>query len=482
MAEVECFRCGVEVEDELSCKLCFSPAHYICAFGAPVTLPRNRAHFNKGSYTCAVCVVSKDNTLTLRAVSKNQLHNAAKSARDPVIPDPPESESSAERDTNLDLTAETQVTITPESQPIEATDSTVITPGLPSPIHSPTERLNNTAAAASNIAGLGSSEDDSDGSGEVNLGIESGAPPTLGTPPGGLTAVATNGDAGSEYVPVMKNSEVRRVKRCKGLLHGLKHLPSSVATLIILDSNGRAIKGDVIDSSGGSISVGSVGGLCIGATITALSVHKETYPNIKTLVFGLGTNDRLHAKQHPGDIEVHIIALNAAAKKVFPQAAINFILPFSAIKGLSVEYTNRLSRAIHNSGVRWRVLKPHNMKGNLVAPAFIHIKPECRSIFTNWLRKMFSPSTTVSPQAAHVSPPDTVAAHTNPASAPVRVPPAPPDTGNSLGAPGLTAYPGPTAYPGLAREIAAALSQMLQPYRSPPLQFARPPGLWPAQY
>ena len=95
---------------------------------------------------------------------------------------------------------------------------------------------------------------------------------------------------------------------------------------------------------------------------------------------------------------------------------------------------------------------------------------------------MFSPSTTATPQAARVSPPDTVAAHTNPVSASDRVPPAPPDTGNSVGAPGLTAHPGPTAYPGLAREIAAALSQMLQPYRPPPLQFARPPGLWPAQY
>ena len=477
MAEVECFRCGVDVDDELSCKLCLSSAHYICAFGAPVALPRNRAHFNKGSYTCAVCVVSKDNNLTLKAVSKNQLHNAAKSVRDPGITDPPESESSAERDKSLadidlDLTAETQVTA--ESQSIEVTDSTVITPGLPSPIHRPTERLDNTAAAASNNAGLGSSED---GNGEVDPGPGSGASATLGTSQGGPTAGSTNGDA--EYTPVMKGSEIRRVKRCKGLLHGLKHLPTSATTLIILDSNGRDIKGDVIDSSGGSVSVGSVGGLCIGATITALSDHKVTYPNIKRLVFGLGTNDRLHAKQHPGDIEVHIIALNTAAKKVFPQAEINFILPFSAIKGLSVDYTNRLSRAIQNSGVKWRVFKPPNMKGNLVAPAFIHIKPECRIIFTNWLRKMFSPSITVTPQAARVSPPDTVAAHTNPVSASeFRVPPAPPDTGNSLG----VSAPGPTSYPGLAREIAAALSQMLQPYRPPPLQFARPPGLWPAQY
>ena len=205
--------------------------------------------------------------------------------------------------------------------------------------------------------------------------VEAHGPNSVARPPPvpGLNG-GQSSDAGSvPFSPVVSVAEQRRIKRCKGMLHGLKHIPSTVDTLLILDSNGRSISGEDIDGSGNKICARAIGGLCVSATTTALTDLKITYPKIKTLAFGLGTNDHLHARQHPGDIEVYVQLLNTAARKVFPEAKIHFILPFSAIKGLNQDFVNKLDQAIRNSGVGWKILKTPSMKGNLEPPSFIHL-------------------------------------------------------------------------------------------------------------
>lgn len=151
------------------------------------------------------------------------------------------------------------------------------------------------------------------------------------------------------------------------------------------------ITSEDIDGLGKKFFVRGIGGLCVSATTNALKECKVKYPKIKTLAYGLGTNDHLHAREHPGERTEYIKELNEASKKVFPNATIHFVLPFSAIKGLSVQYVQGLSDSIRAAGVGWKVHKTPSMRGHLTAPQMIHITPAGRVIFTLWLRKIFTP-------------------------------------------------------------------------------------------
>ena len=195
----------------------------------------------------------------------------------------------------------------------------------------------------------------------------------------------------SDFSPVLAPTEARRVKRGKATLLSLKHIPSSVDTLVILDSNGRDIKGEKIDGSSNKVCVRQISGLCVSATTTAMKEVNLNFPKIKSLYFGLGTNDHLHAKLHPGEKTDYIKDLDAAARKVFPSARISFILPFSAIKGIGVGFVKDLGNAIKASGVGWRVHPTPSMKGKLDSTKGIHLNPEGKEIFTNWLTKVIFP-------------------------------------------------------------------------------------------
>ena len=190
---------------------------------------------------------------------------------------------------------------------------------------------------------------------------------------------------------VVSSSELRRVKKCKGMLYSLKNTPSTVETVILLDSNGRDINSEIIDGGRGKICLRSIGGLCCAATTRALKECKIRYPKIKDIYLGLGTNDHLHRREHPGERTAYIKELNCEVRKVFPFALVHFILPFSAIRELADGYITSLAASIKDAGVRWRVHSSPGMKGKLVAPAFIHLTPQGREVFTKWLQKTCAP-------------------------------------------------------------------------------------------
>ena len=77
-------------------------------------------------------------------------------------------------------------------------------------------------------------------------------------------------EAEAEYTTQASQSELRRIKRAKGMLFGLKHISSSIETLLILDSNGRDVTGESIDGAGDKVCVRTIGGLCVAATTAAL--------------------------------------------------------------------------------------------------------------------------------------------------------------------------------------------------------------------
>ena len=191
-------------------------------------------------------------------------------------------------------------------------------------------------------------------------------------------------------------AEIRRMKRAKGMLFGLKRIPASVNTIFILDSNGRDIVSDQIDGDTGMCSVRAVGGLCMPALCDALDSLVDvniSFKKVKTLVIGLGANDILHNATHPQDKSIHIVALNNALKNVFPNAVVHYIPPFAAIKAVGQDGVDSLLGSVKSSGVGWKIHQPPSMKGKLAEPELLHIRKKHRSFFTDWLRTRFGPKT-----------------------------------------------------------------------------------------
>ena len=378
-----CLLCDSEVTEELQCKWCKHVCHFRCAFGRKVSIKRNQEYFHNGAFSCAICLVGRSNEFIIKALSTNQTYNQSTHATD------------FEFHVDTDTVDEED-----KEETIVAED---VQPTLTHPTHTPaSDQTNHDAEQQSQ-----------------------GTPPLPSGNPLRLRDNASGAlEAEAEYTTQVSQSELRRIKRAKGMLYGLKHISSSIETLLILDSNGRDVTGESIDGAGDKVCVRTIGGLCVAATTAALKQCKIRYPNIKTLAIGLGTNDHLHKRQHPGDMETYLQDLDSAAKVVFPKARITFLLPFSGIKGLGEDYVNDLSRAITNSGVRWRKCRSPSMKGNLQAPQGIHLTVPGRKIFMDWLKKLLAPrSLPPGPDVAN-SPPnqgDTRPRHTSsaPPSRPV---------------------------------------------------------------
>ena len=308
------------------------------------------------------------------------------------------------------------------------------------------------------------------------------APPEPPTQPNLNSESGRGQDAGFRHI--VSEHEQRRRKRFKGALHGFKHMNASVDTVIILDSNGRDIKGEHIDIGGVSdkTRVVSIGGLCVAATSAVLEDSNLRYPNIKRVEVGLGTNDRLHAREHPGEKIDYLRDLNSAIKKVFPNCSIGFILPFSGIKGLGQQYVNDLRKSIQASGVGWKIHTPPAMKDQLVSPRMLHLTRPGRKLYIDWLRKRFGPKKLSSainsgPTSNVCNPPQHLAQ------------PVPVQVSNVAGR-GCVSAPDPRGFQannisGQARELAAAFYQLMCPpwRRDPTLQPERPqPPQWPHYY
>ena len=375
-----CLLCDSEVTEELQCKWCKHVCHFRCAFGRNVSIERNKEYFRNGPFSCAICLVGRSNKFIIKALSTNQTYNQSTHATDFVF----------HADTDTVDEEDKDGTIVVED----------VQPTLTHPTHTPaSDQTNHDAEQQSqrpppplsgNPPHLRHSSP-----GQTNQDVEQRSQGTPPPPSGNPLRLRDNSsgalEAEAEYTTQVSQNELRRIKRAKGMLYGLKHISSSIETLLILDSNGRDVTGESIDGAGDKVCVRTIGGLCVPATTAALKQCKIRYPNIKTLAIGLGTNDHLHNRQHPGDKETYLQDLDSAAKVVFPRARLTFLLPFSGIKGLGEDYVNDLSRAITNSGVRWRKCRSPSMKGNLQAPQEIHLTVPGRKIFIDWLKKLFAP-------------------------------------------------------------------------------------------
>lgn len=360
-AGVPCSYCTeiVEEGDCLDCSSCDRKFHFKCGTGLSNVSERTiSTYLNDSSFRCYLCCIAEKNSLITTVIILNQKFNENK----------------------------------PVSVPNEANEDD----GASSHASLSSQRSQHSSVRdASPHSRVGSRHSGGDGRVPPPGIVPPVLPPGRVRPPLDRPASDAGSDAGRrDFHPVIPPSEVRRVKRCKGMLFGLKHIPTTVKTLLILDSNGRDIKGEHIDGTGAKICVKQIGGLCVSAATEALKeahLNRLVFPNIKDLAFGLGTNDHLHRGLHPGEKQPYITELDAAVKKVFPAAKVHFILPFTAIKGLSVAYIKSLGSDIKSSNVNWKVHIPPSMKGKLVSPHYIHLTPDGRDIMTSWLKKIFNP-------------------------------------------------------------------------------------------
>ena len=341
-----CYCSGPVKDDRLQCSSCHRTYHFRCGTGLSNVSDRTILTYLKDcGFKCSLCKIGEKNSLIHAVITINQNFNENKHATD-FHPGNIIQEEAAAADVPVDLG------------------------GGDASINS---RLGSTASTHSRSGSPRS----------IRGSVSSGHIPN-GQRPRNSTTASDN------FRRVLSQPEFRRVKRCKGMLYGLKNIPTSVDSLMLLDSNGRDIKAENIDGSGSKLCFRQIGGLCCAATTQALKECKPKYPKIKNLYLGLGTNDHLHSQEHPGERVDYIKSLDKEVRKVFPKASLHFILPFSAIKGLGETYVRSLAASIKDAGVRWKIHQSPAMKGKLVAPNLIHLSKEGKDIFVKWLRKICS--------------------------------------------------------------------------------------------
>ena len=374
---MHCLLCPDDmVEEQLTCSSCNHQLHYSCGMGVKVPPEDFRTSPDKQQYICPICIAATSynriHLVLARHEEMSKLEPYTPVLNTTVIPVAASSETHGDGDDVVD----------------DEEDES-----LPSHI-----------SVASNVTAV-----------PIVSQRQGPNSHTVPHPPPVESfrvrrSTANSNDTG--FRDIVSNSEKRRIKRCKGMLYGLKHMGKDVETLLVLDSNGRSIKSEDIDGSGENVRVSAIGGLCVAAATSALNDCSRNlkFPKIKRVAYGLGTNDHLHAHEHPGQKVQYIKQLNEASKKVFPNARVQFILPFADIEGLGADYVRDLSSSIVDAHVGWKIHHPPSMKQKLVRPARIHLNPLGRVNFTQWLRKIFAPRRPTPVSAPVSAPPSATAA------------------------------------------------------------------------
>lgn len=342
-----CFLCTevlkTDPEWQLQCASCDRKLHYACGIGYAEPVKAFRISQGKQQYNCPICIVAQNYDFLHLALKQHETKARDRNAEEVGV-------ESVDTESQNSDSAHSQTAEAPPASP---------GPGDPGASPAPSEH------------------------GDADVTLNDGRR---------RSRTSTMNSGGVDFRVVVSRSEQQRIARCKKVLYNLKNVPSSVDTVILLDSNGNNIKSEDIDGGGNKLCLRQVGGLCVSATTSALKQCRVRYPKIKKVVYGLGTNDHLHAHEHAGERTKYIKELDHVTRKTFPNAQVHFILPFSAIEGLGEGYTKNLAKSISVTHVGWKVHTPPSMKHKLMSPAKIHINPSGRVIFTLWLRKLFAPN------------------------------------------------------------------------------------------
>ena len=396
MAEEECLICGEKAPgDELSCKLCACHIHFVCAFGAPVK--RNKPDFRNGRYTCPVCVVSKDNKLILKAVCNNQRYIAEKSRIiEFKVPDSFFGPKSVEKEVS---SVNVHVNTDDDTEVREAPDVSALN------LH-PDSRDDNGTSGIIGTPPPRVSQDycsDQHGHTPVNSGNSSRHTSRNRRHSRRTQSTSSTNETLSDHFGELApphSADIARSGRLSFMLKVLKNLPSHVTTVLLGGSNEHHIKAKEVDPKHNAVAVRSSGGLCVVAAVLALQKYRNLpYQKIKNLVWSLGTNDALHgAEEHcPDDYPKYVELLYTESKRIFPNAIINFLLPFTAIKDVKADFRKDLIALLKEKCPQVKIHHPPSMR-NMMARDGVHISEAGRSTYTDFLMSRF---TTCKPGQIH---------------------------------------------------------------------------------
>lgn len=287
----------------------------------------------------------------------------------------------------------------------------------------------------------------------------------------------------------LHNNCNEKVKKLSYTLRSLsKNLPNHATTILFGDSLTKGVDKRKLDNNSDSIRIRSVGGLCVVATVQALLQHRQTLPKIKRVVYSLGINDYLHRGNHCYEETARYFkALEVESARVFPNAVLNFVLPFKGMVGQGVTdmVQSDLQKLLKENCPKIRYYTPPNLSGKVNSDG-IHPNKEGNWALTKFYGNKFVPP---KPQVfnrnsgrrsqagtfatAHLppgnrKPPVDAAISVTPEN--FRVPSAhpPPATNQQC-------YP---AQGGLAKEIVSAFTQVLQVWGHQPPPISRYNAPW----
>ena len=242
-----CFICAGEVEDDaefhLRCCSCDKVLHYRCGMGYDDPVKAFKVSLGKQQYKCPICIVGS---------TYDAIHLALKALEKLAKPAAPAEGGEVQFDGDAPANVEVQDGDAPANVEVQdVSGGNVSVESHATSISISLMSLLSLMSLQSLLTGQRFSQrslrpDNSD----TNIPASQPRPRT-----------STVG-SGYSFRNIVSPSELRRIKRCKGMLYGLKNIANSVDSLAILDSNARGIKAEDIDGSGSKVCLRQIGGLC----------------------------------------------------------------------------------------------------------------------------------------------------------------------------------------------------------------------------
>ena len=135
------------------------------------------------------------------------------------------------------------------------------------------------------------------------------------------------------------------------ILNSLQNVPSYRSTAMIGASNFHYINQGEIDPTNKSVAIRSVSGLCVVSAAHALKKFRYQYHKFRKIIWCLGINDYMHQDIHcPDDWATHLSDLISETGRIFPQATIHFILPFSGLPGVPQSFIQEMEKTLKAVG------------------------------------------------------------------------------------------------------------------------------------
>ena len=373
----DCRFCSEQLEEEgLECNSCHDSFHFRCGTGLASDAPmsRNVSTFLKDcTFKCPLCSIGEKNTLINSVITINQVYNETKHATDFILNATLVGDGDdhvAEGVENADEAAQQPPQLGDAPQPPQPDE-----PQPPQRVEPPPQR-NEPPPPQRNEP----------------------PPPRRNEP----QPAETGGDGGrapdpDQFPPSLENEglatlhehDLTRAKKLMYILNTLLRLPGHPNTILMGDSHFNHMDGKEVDPDDDQVRVRSVGGLCIPALVFGLAKHKHSYKKIKRVCINIGTNDALHSEQHClDDRPKYLRFLSRECGRIFPNATISIILPFSGMKGVTTRFIDDLEQDIKTLCPKIVSIRPPNMR-NKFSKSGVHLNRAGRKSFIQFLHSKF---------------------------------------------------------------------------------------------